>query len=356
MKSAIFIPFFILPFIVLGQLNAPAPPTQYPPAEKVASDFRALLQRPVVDFKPSFQSSFADSIIIEKGFIYSEAAERIPVLIYKPVTPGIKSFPAVICLHGTGGSKEDGDIKNLLFQLTKIGIMGIAIDARYHGERIAGGAKGNQQYVEAITKAWRNTGNTHQQHPFFFDTVYDLWRLTDYLVTRPDVKANRIGMMGISMGGIETWMAASVDKRIKVIVPVIAAQSFKWSLENNKWQGRVNTISQTHIQAAKDVGDSSVNRRNVKLVWDKLIPGITDEFDCPSMIRLIAPRPLLLLNNEKDMNCPLGGAQVAFETATNTYKAAGALDKLQIHVTPNEPHRFLPEHLRMTLAWFRKWL
>ena len=111
MRSAIFIPFFILPFIVLGQLNALAQPTQYPSVEKVASDFKALLQRPVVDFKPSFQSSLADSIIIEKGFINSEATERIPVLIYKPVIAGVKSFPAVICLHGTGGSKEDGDIK-----------------------------------------------------------------------------------------------------------------------------------------------------------------------------------------------------------------------------------------------------
>ena len=73
------------------------------------------------------------------------------------------------------------------------------------------------------------------EHPFLLDTVYDLWRLADYLITRPDVQAHRIGMMGISMGGIETWMAASVDKRIKVAVPVIAAQSFKWSLENDKW-------------------------------------------------------------------------------------------------------------------------
>jgi dienelactone hydrolase len=76
----------------------------------------------------------------------------------------------------------------------------------------------------------------------------------DYLVTRPDVQAKRIGMMGISMGGIETWMAASVDKRIKVAVPVIAAQSFKWSLENNNWQGRARTIWQAHEEAARELG------------------------------------------------------------------------------------------------------
>jgi hypothetical protein len=29
---------------------------------------------------------------------------------------------------------------------------------------------------------------------------------------------------------------------------------------------------------------------------------------------------------------------------------------LKIHVSPNEPHRFLPEHFTMTIDWFKKWL
>lgn len=356
MKLSLLISLFIFPFIASTQPNGLAQPIQYPPAEKVASDFKKLLQRPAVDFKPSFQSITTDTVLIEKGFIYSEATEKVPVLIYKPVHTGLKSFPVVICLHGTGGSKEDESIRNLLYQFSKMGIMGVAIDARYHGERIAGGANKSEQYVEAVISALKNSDDKQQQHPFFYDTVYDLWRLTDYLITRPDVQANRIGMMGISMGGIETWMAASVDKRIKVAVPVIAAQSFKWSLENNNWQGRAKTIWQAHEQAAKDLGDSAVTKENVRLLWNKLLPGITNEFDCPSMIRLFAPRPLLLLNNEKDMNCPLPGAQIAFEAATNAYRSKNVAKKLKIHVTPNEPHRFLPHHAKMAIAWFKKWL
>jgi dienelactone hydrolase len=309
-----------------------------------------------VILETSFQSITTDTVLIEKGYIYSEEREKVPILVYKPVHTNLKSFPVVICLHSTGGSKEDESIRSLLHQLTKIGIIGVAIDARYHGERIAGGANKSEQYVEAVTKAWKNTDGKSHEHPFFYDTVYDLWRLTDYLITRPDVQANRIGMMGISMGGIETWMAASVDKRIKVAVPVIAAQSFKWVLENDSWQGRARTIWKAHEQAAKDLGDTTVTKENVRLLWNKLLPGITDKFDCPSMIRLFAPRPLLLLSNEKDMNCPLAGAQLAFEAATNAYKLKNALNRLKIHVTPNEPHRFLPEHLQMTIAWFKKWL
>ena len=328
---------------------------QVPSPEKVRKDFKKLLQREVVALRPSIQTLITDSVRIERGYFYSEAAERVPFLIYKPISTTIQKFPVVICLHGTGGSKDSEAIRELLFRLSKLGFMAAAIDARYHGERVEA-SKGRNYYVEAIVKAWQNNNTQRQQHPFFYDTVYDLWRLVDYLVTRTDILPNRIGMMGISMGGIETWMAASVDTRIKVAVPVIAVQSFEWSLRNDRWQGRARTIWGAHEQAAKDLGDTVVNKDNVKTLWRKLLPGITNEFDCPSMIRLFAPRPLLILNTENDQNCPLEGARVAFEAATKAYRSKNALNKLKIDVEPKEPHRFTPRHLEMTIAWLKKWL
>ena len=306
---------FIISVLLLLQAGVVAAQTeQYPPIAKVRADFKALLDRPKVAFNSSFQTTKTDSVIIEKGSIYSEKTEKVPVLIYKPVT-GQKTYPVVIFLHGTGGRKDDKDLKDILYRLTKIGIMGVAIDARYHGERVAGGAHGSAENAEAAYQAWKNTDKKHQEYPFLYDTSYDLWRLTDYLVTRPDVQANRIGMSGVSMGGIETWMAAAADTRIKVVVPNIAVQSFKWSLDNNRWQGRTNTIKSAHQKVAKDLGDNEVNAKNVKALWDKILPGITGEFDCPSMLRLIAPRPMLILSNEKDQNCPLPGAIIAYQSA-----------------------------------------
>ena len=81
--------------------------------------------------------------------------------------------------------------------------------------------------------------------------------------TRDDVDAKRIGMMGISMGGIQTWLAASVDDRVAVAAPLIGVQSFRWSLENDKWQGRANTIKAAHEAAAKDLGEPMVNQQGV---------------------------------------------------------------------------------------------
>ena len=323
------------------------------PVEQVRRDFKALLQRETVAANPSFQSFITDSVLMEKGFFYSEPTEKVPVLIYKPVSAGTKRLPVVICLHGTGGNKDG--MREYLYRFSKSGFMAVSIDGRYYGERTKAVA-GQNKYVDAIIKAWQSKDSAHQEHPFFFDTVYDLWILVDYLVTRPDVDASRIGMMGISKGGIETWMAAAVDTRIKVAVPVIAAQSFKWSLENDRWQGRAKTIWSAHLQAAQDLGDTGVNKKNVQALWNKIVPGITDKFDCPSMIRLFAPRPLLLLNTQNDQNCPLPGARLAFDAATKAYQSANALDKLKIDVAPNEPHRYTPKHVELTIEWFKKWL
>jgi dienelactone hydrolase len=222
--------------------------------DQVRRDFKTLLHGQTVDANPSFQPLVTDSALIEKGFFYSEKTEQVPVLIYRPLSAKTKKLPVVICLHGTGGSKDG--MKDYLYRFSKSGFMAVSIDGRYHGARIKSVA-GENQYVNAIICAWQNQDSGHQEHPFFFDTVYDLWKLVDYLVTRT-VDINRIGMMGISKGGIETWMAAAVDTRIIVAVPVIAAQSFNWSLENDRWAGRAKTIWNAHLQAAKGLGDTGL--------------------------------------------------------------------------------------------------
>jgi dienelactone hydrolase len=276
--------------------------------------------------------------------------ERVPLLLIRPALPGRR--PAVIVLHGTGGSKEGQ--RAWLTRLAGQGITGVAIDARYHGER-SGGASGSEAYVAAITAAWRARG-AGQEHPFFYDTVWDLWRTVDYLVSRPDVDPKRLGMIGFSMGGIETWMAASVDERIQVAVPAIAVQSFRWSLEHEQWEGRARTIWAAHEAAAMDLGEPAVNARVCRALWTKLLPGILGDFDGPSMLRLFAPRPLYIPSGELDPNNPIEGARVAFASVEAAYRAAGARDKLKISVAPGVGHKVTDEQNEAALAWLVAWL
>lgn len=338
-------------------LVADQPP--YPAPAEVKAAFLKLLDRPKVLFNiGDIETKREEGGFIAEHFSFASekkpdgTLERVPVLLVRPEKRA-KKLPAVIVLHGTGGTKEGQ--KPWLLHLAQRGIIGVAIDARYHGERV-GVEKGSEAYQAAITRAWKAKPGEHQEHPFYYDTCWDLWRTVDYLQTRDDVDPDRIGMIGFSMGGIQTWLAAAVDDRVKVAVPAIGVQSFRWSLENDKWQNRARTIQKAHDETAHDLGEKEVNARVCRVLWSKVIPGILDQFDCPSMIRLFAGRPLLILNGELDGNCPLEGAKLAFASAELAYKVKEAEDHLKIMVAKDVGHAVTNEQRLAALAWFEKWL
>jgi dienelactone hydrolase len=324
-----------------------------PTVAEVRADFHKLLDRPKVPLAPTAKAETRGQFAWERGAFHSEANQAVPFLLVKPALQQA-NLPAVIVLHGTGGDKES--VAGLSEALADRGMLAVAIDARYHGGRIPGGADRSEQYQDAIIGAWHEKNVAKLQHPFYFDTVYDLWRTVDYLQSRKDVDPQRIGMIGISMGGIETWMAAATDERVRAVVPAIAVQSFRWSLENEQWQGRAATIGRAHQVAASDLGEPAVNSKAVRALWNKVIPGILDEFDCPSMLRVIAPRPMLILSGEKDPNNPLGGAKLAFAAAEEAYKNAQASDRLKIDVAKGIGHAIPQEQMRMALDWLEHWL
>jgi dienelactone hydrolase len=346
--------------VVAGGIAAAAEPVAtYPPAADVKTAFLKLLDRPRIALDPVTSNTETDrsGFVVERVSIASErkadgSVERVPLLLVRPAKP-VGRLPAVVVLHGTGGNKES--LRGLLVELARRGIVGVAIDARYHGER-SGGARGSQAYVAAITRAWKTPSGEPQEHPFYFDTCWDIWRTLDYLQSRSDVDGNRLGMIGFSMGGIETWLAAAVDDRVKVAVPAIGVQSFRWGLDNEAWQGRARTIQAAHDAAAHDLGEPQVNARVCRELWNKVIPGMLDQFDCPSMIRLFAGRPLLILNGDRDPNCPLTGAKIAFAAAEAAYREAGASGKLKIMVAPDTGHKVTVEQRQAALDWLTKWL
>jgi predicted esterase len=92
------------------------------------------------------------------------------------------------------------------------------------------------------------------------------------------------------------------------------------------------------------------------VLWNKVIPGILDDFDCPSMLRLFAGRPLLIVSGELDPNCPLEGARIAFAAAEQAYKEAGASDLLQIDVATGVGHQVTPKQEKLILDWLERWL
>lgn len=335
-----------------------APEAAYPPAAEVKAQFLQQLDRPKVplDVQAKEPKKGDDGLVTERLSFASErradgSLERVPVLIIRPQGEAVRR-PAVIVLHGTGGSKDG--LRAWLVDLAKRGFVALAIDARYHGDR-ANGALGAEAYNKAIVRAWRAKPGEPQEHPFYYDTCWDIMRTVDYLQTRDDVDAKRIGLIGFSMGGIETWLSAA-DDRIAVAVPAIGVQSFRWSLEHDRWQGRAKTIGAAHNAAAADLGAKEVNPDVCRALWNKVIPGMLGPFDCPSMLRLYAGRPLLILNGELDPNCPLEGAELAFAAARRAYEQAGASEQLKIDVAAGVGHKVTDDQRKLALEWLVRWL
>src|SRR5205814_6017628 len=110
-----------------------------------------------------------------------------------------------------------------------------------------------------------------------------------------------------------------------------------------------------HLAAAQDLGEPMVNQKVCRALWSKVIPGILEQFDCPSMLRLFAGRSLLILNGTMDPNCPYGGAKVAIASAERAFHEAKAQDHLRVIIAP-VGHTVTADQRTAALEWFVRWL
>jgi dienelactone hydrolase len=331
---------------VSGRQPTSQPSTE--PAQETRDALLAIIDRPRVDLSPQETSQGVEGDLARFHFTYaSEATQRVPgILLAKPgLLKDGRRHPVVIVLHGTGGSKmsEIGTLRTLADD----DFIAVSIDGRFHGER------GTQaDYNAAIAQAFADG----KSHPLYLDTVWDVMRLIDYLQSRVDVDPNRIGLMGISKGGIETWLTAAVDPRVGVAIPCISAQSFAWGLENNAWHHRIGTVQKSFDAAAKAEGIDKPDATFVKAFYDRLLPGITTRFDGPQMLPLIAPRPLLIISGEKDPINPIRGVRLCETSTKLAYANAKAGDRFEIIIEPNITHEVTKSARAAAVEWFKKWL
>ncbi len=323
--------------------------TGYVRASNTRADFLKIIDRPRgVPLAAQVQELPATNGILQLHFSFAaDASNRVPGILMESTNfPGRR--PVVIALHGTGGSKAS--MFSLCHKLAEAGFIAVAIDGRYHGERKTG--NGETDYDDAIVRAWHGNG----EHPFYYDTVWDVMRLVDYLSTRDDVDASRIGLIGISKGGIETYLVAAADLRIAVAVPCIAVESFRWALDNNDWQGRIGTIQNAFDTIAKENGVTQPDSAFVQKFYDRVVPGIYSEFDGPEMLTLIAPRPLLVINSDSDNHTPLPGVIECTNAAQKIYAAKHAPDRFAVIIQKNTGHQVKPESEHAAIEWLVKWL
>jgi len=156
--------------------------------------------------------------------------------------------------------------------------------------------------------------------------IWDVMRGIDFLASRPEVDAKRIGMIGHSMGAAETWFSMSLEPRIKAGAASCA------------------TTTYAAIVAANAVHNPGF-----------YVPGILRWGDIPEVVSLIAPRPLLILNGEKDWRFPIEGAREVVNRAGRLYRRLGEADALELFVSPGD-HEFTDEMRQRAYHWLDRWL
>ena len=134
-------------------------------------------------------------------------------------------------------------------------------------------------------------------------------------------------------------------------MPCIGVQSFDWALDHDAWRSRVSTIQSAVDGAAKEVGVAAIDATFVRRFYERVVPGVHREFDGPAVLPLIAPRPLLVINGDRDDRTPLAGLEQCVAAARQAYERAGAAKQFEYRLQPDTKHAVTPESERYATDW-----
>jgi dienelactone hydrolase len=161
-----------------------------------------------------------DGYRIEKVAFQTQPGVWMPGNLYVP--DGATKRPAVLNVHGHWpGAKQDEHVQARCAGLAQHGFVALAVDAFGAGER--GLTKNLGEYHGEMTAAtlWP-TGL-----PLSGLQVYENMRAVDYLLRRPEVNGEAIGITGASGGGNQTMYAGAYDERFKAVVPVCSVGNYR---------------------------------------------------------------------------------------------------------------------------------
>jgi dienelactone hydrolase len=179
---------------------------------------------------------------------------------------------------------------------------------------------GNHEHI--IAKSLFSAGMTW---PGVF--LFDDRRALDYLASRPDVDATRIGCGGLSGGGLRTVMLTGADPRIRCACCVGMMTTWRDFLLNKSY---------THT-------------------WMCYVPGLPRDLDYPEILGMTAPNPVLVLSNRQDSLFTMPEMERADRILTEVYKKAGAPEHYRTNFYDG-PHKFDRDMQKDAFAWFDRWL
>jgi dienelactone hydrolase len=139
--------------------------------------------------------------------------------------------------------------------------------------------------------------------------VYDTMRTIDWIGTRKELDASRVGCMGCSGGGTATLFSAALDDRIKAALVSCYLNTFRASI-----------MSISHC-------------------IDNYVPGILNWAEAYDVAGLIAPRALFAEGGERDNIFPVAASRASFSRVKKMYEVFGVPDHMDFEIF-DAPHSF----------------
>jgi len=276
----------------------------------------------------SFGTVTGDGFRIEKLAFQSLPNFWVTANVYVP-TATAGPFPAMVL---TPGHEPNGKTGQYAFAVNfaRMGMISLAFDPIGQGERL--------QYFDPGRKASKVGAPTGEHGEANLPTlligdnlirymVHDAMRAIDYLISRPDVNAARIGALGCSGGGTATAVLAALDDRVQAAGTACYITSFQELL-----------TSATGVQEA-----------------EQSIPHFIEQgLDFADWVEAASPRPYAIISTTADM-FPFEGARQSYEEAKRFYDLYGAADRLQ-WITGPGGHGNLGPISPAILGFFAKYL
>lgn len=245
--------------------------------------------------------------------IWFESRPGNGVILYLLLPAGSPApHPAVVCVPGHGRGVDDivGIDKNgkdrtgkpgyqhdFAIQVVEHGLAAVAIEPMAFGHRrdpktIAKGpnrtacqpAAGSALLMGQTMIGWR---------------VWDVMRAIDWIETRPELDAQRVGCMGISGGGTCAQFSSALDTRIKAAFV----------------SGYLNTFRDSIMSVSHCI--------------DNYVPGILSWAENYDIAGLIAPRPFFSEGGTRDPIFPVAATRASFRRVKTVYEVFGVPDLAQ---------------------------
>ena len=264
---------------------------------------------------------------IENVLFESLPGHHVAANVYLPEGEG--PFPAALILCGhemTSKATESYQKTAILF--VKNGFVALVVDPISQGEMVQYTDDQGVRILRGSTTEHTllNAGANLVGTSVLAYELYDNVRALDYLVSRPEVDADRVGCLGNSGGGTQTSYFVGFDDRVKVAAPC----SYIASRERN-----------FDLHGADDgCQHAPFEGRELLEIGDFLI--------------MFAPKPLLILAGRYDF-VDYRGTEETVEELHKVYAVLDEADKVELF-TVADGHGISKPKREAAVRWFKRWL